>query len=376
MTNEKLVYCRTPIVPERKFPVGFPTDPARAIIAISSKWVPGTVLTYCFLDEPSTLAGGDAEKKIAREGFDAWNSVDMGITLEEVADPSKAKIHVGFKWDGGYWSYIGRDILKSHYICRSCGEGSFPSDATTPRCPNCASNDVEVDPRTMNLDKNQLTSDSRGSDVPTHEMGHSLGLPHEHQSPYGGIEWDEQAVYNEFSEYPNNWSKETIDSNILKKLSTNEVEGSQWDPDSIMEYAFPPGMILEPEKYRTGLTPAGGISAIDKEWIKHWYPSLESEEIKLNTPVTLNLQPGKAREFYFIPSETRAYDFQTSGESETVIVLFEEVDGKRHQLDADDDSGEKRNAHIRHDLTSGNKFILVIRMYWDYTAGDIILKVW
>lgn len=229
----------------------------------------------------------------------------------------------------------------------------------------------------MNLDGNELTVDSRGKDVPTHEIGHSLGLPHEHQSPYAGIVWNTQAVYDYFSKPPNSWDKATIDSNILDKLSTEIVKGSDWDPDSIMEYAFKAGLILEPEKYKTGLTPAGGISPIDQKWIKFWYPPSEGkDEIKLDEPVVLNLKPREGREFYFIAPETRAYDFQTSGESDTVMVLFEEVNGKRNQLDADDDSAENWNAHIRHDLKQWNKYILSIRLYWNWTSGDTTVKVW
>ena len=52
MSDKELVYCRMPIVPERKFPVGFAVDVARAIIETGSARVPGTVLTYCFLNQP------------------------------------------------------------------------------------------------------------------------------------------------------------------------------------------------------------------------------------------------------------------------------------------------------------------------------------
>jgi hypothetical protein len=377
MSDKKRVYCRIPRKPERKFPVGFPRGPARAIISTESKWVPGTVLTYCFLDKPANLAGGEADKKIAREGFDNWEKVGVNLTFKEIKDSSEAMVRIGFKGDDGYWSYVGREILNTHYLCNSCGLNGFSSDSKTPDCPNCKSKDVEVDPRTMNLDGNELTRDPRGSDVPTHEIGHTLGLPHEHQSPYGGIVWDKQAVYDYFKQPPNKWPKEMVDYNILDKLSKNDVEGSKWDPDSIMEYAFDKGLIKKPVKYKDGLEPAGGISAMDQKWIKYWYPtSVPSDEIKLDTPVKLNLKTGEAREFRFKPSETRLYDFQTFGESDTVMVLFEEKDGKRTQLDADDDSGENNNAHIHHDLKKGNNYILTIRMYWNYTKGDTTLKVW
>ena len=125
-----------------------------------------------------------------------------------------------------------------------------------------------------------------------------------------------------------------------------------------MEYEFEEGLILRPEQYQAGIIPAGGISAQDKEWIQHWYPpSIVTEAITLNTPVVLNLQPGKIQKFSFSPLETRPHDMQTFGESDTVMVLFEEINGRRHRLAADDDSGENRNAHILHTLNAGVKYI-------------------
>jgi hypothetical protein len=381
MNTRKRIYCRTPVVPERKFRLGFPAGPARAIQVLRTKWVPGTVLPYCFLEEPSALAGNDEVKLIARKGFDAWTNVGIGIAFEEVSDPADAKIRIGFKGDDGYWSWVGRDILNTHYLCLNPDCPSydpFESDANTPVCPICASKEIEVDPRTMNLDRDWLPLEPRPHDVSTHEIGHSLGLPHEHQSPFSGIEWNTEAVYNTFMGPPNNWTKEVIDSNILDKLNEGEVEGSAWDPDSIMEYEFEEGLILRPEQYQAGLVPAGGISARDKEWIQHWYPpSIVTEAISLNTPVVLNLQPGKVREYSFSPLETRPHDIQTFGEADTVMVLFEEINGRRHQLAADDDSGENRNAHLLHTLNAGARYILSIRMYWNWmTPSDAMVKVW
>lgn len=147
--------------------------------------------------------------------------------------------------------------------------------------------------------------------------------------------------------------------------------------NSIMEYEFGAGLILKPEKYTTGIKPAGGISPIDQKWITFWYPpSEDKDEIKLDEPVVLNLKTREGREFYFIAPENRVYDFQTFGESDTVMVLFEEINGKRNQLDADDDSAENWNAHIRHELKKGNKYILSIRLYWNWTSADTTIKVW
>ena len=43
-----------------------------------------------------------------------------------------------------------------------------------------------------------------------------------------------------------------VKRNILRKLDPTEVEGSPWDQTSIMHYAFPGGLIKDPETVRGG----------------------------------------------------------------------------------------------------------------------------
>ena len=84
-----------------------------------------------------------------------------------------------------------------------------------------------------------------------------------------GIEWDERAAYREFGGPPNNWDRATVDNNILSKLPVEDVEGSDWDPKSVMHYPFPPAIILSPEQYRrTGIRPPGGMSEGDILWAR------------------------------------------------------------------------------------------------------------
>lgn len=40
-------------------------------------------------------------------------------------------------------------------------------------------------------------------DAAVHEIGHSLGLPHEHQNPHAVITWDEEAVHAGLAAPPN-----------------------------------------------------------------------------------------------------------------------------------------------------------------------------
>jgi len=48
-----------------------------------------------------------------------------------------------------------------------------------------------------------LVGSPRGFDTALHEIGHTLGLKHEHQNPYAGIVWDEEEVYAYTAKPPN-----------------------------------------------------------------------------------------------------------------------------------------------------------------------------
>ena len=62
----------------------------------------------------------------------------------------------------------------------------------------------------------------------------AIGMEHEHQNPFAGIVWHEQAVYDSLAKPPNSWDHATTFHNILEKLTPQQVQGSAWDPDSIM----------------------------------------------------------------------------------------------------------------------------------------------
>ena len=154
----------------------------------------------------------------------------------------------------------------------------------------------------------------REVDTALHEIGHTLGLPHEHQNPNAGIVWDEEKVYAELGGPPNNWSREKTRWNVLRKIEPDAVQGSNWDPDSIMEYPFPAGLILQPERYRTQpLRPAGGLSPRDLAWVRAFYPAEDEGQLPELLPFQsreLAILPGQQRDFLIRPSATRQYTLQ------------------------------------------------------------------
>jgi hypothetical protein len=359
-----LRYCALPRVPERVFGANVSPERARLILEVGSKWVNGTVLHYYFFDRETdgeevtftngtkewrTWVGDEQQKEMVRKGFHVWKKAAIGLEFTEVTSREDAEVRIGFMLGDGSWSYVGKEILNRG-----------------------------VNERTMNFGWD-LTKDRRGVDVPVHEIGHTIGLPHEHQNPFAGIVWDEEAVYDYFAKPPNKWQRETTYHNIIRKLDRQSVKGSEWDPNSIMHYAFAAGLIREPDKYAKGLTPAAGLSSLDLAWALKFYPRLrpnefpEIEPMKLNT---LNLAPGDQANFVFVPKETRYYEMRTFGKADCIMVLFEGDSDKPSYRSGADDTGEETNAYLRVRLTKGSQYILRVRLIHRERGTETALMVW
>ncbi|MCZ6447805.1 MAG: hypothetical protein O6831_06155 [Alphaproteobacteria bacterium] len=348
-------HCDLPPVPERVFDPE--VDPFRAqLIRVSDKkWVNGTVLHYYFFDRPSdgpngSWVGPANQRTVVRRTFGEWKGLGIGLEFQEVANREEAEIRIGFDGAGGSWSYVGRDII---------------DHATDPNR------------RTMNFGWSLTTA--YGRDTALHEIGHSLGFPHEHQNPNSGIIWNEPEVYDYFRGPPNNWDDSKIHWNILRKLPAGSVLGSRWDPDSIMHYGFGPGLIDQPAMYQGGLTPESGLSDVDIREVKTFYPPLgrrrDPELVPLESQ-RLKLAPGQQANFRIRPELTRRYTIQTFGTSDSVIVLFEDVGGTPRFVAGDDDSGYDRNARIETKLRRGKEYILRVRLYYSEAGGDMAVLAW
>jgi hypothetical protein len=343
--------CTLPMVPERTFAPDVSSYREGLIRYIGKKWVNGTKLKY-YLFDSGPFKGEPSNEDLVRAGFRAWEEVDIGIEFEEVTDIQDAQVRIGFLRGDGSWSYVGRDVV------------DIPGRLE----------------RTMNFGWD-LTQDPRGGglDTPIHEIGHTLGFPHEHQNPFSGIAWDEEAVYREFGGPPNNWPREQTFHNILRKLSAQEVEGSSWDPNSIMHYGFGPGLIVEPTQYLNGLRPADGLSDTDKEEARKFYPSLDKRKYKKLEPFALeflSIGPGEQRDFAIELDRSDEYTIQTFGNSDSVMVLFEEVNGEMEFVAGDDDSGTSLNAKITTRLVGTRKYVLRIRLYLNWASGDTAVMLW
>ena len=328
---------------------------SRLIIQQSSKWVNGTTLYYFFFNKKTDGAfvkqedgtklwvpwrGSKNQMNAVRRGFRMWEKTGFGLRFKEVQQQEKADIRIAFMKDDGSWSYIGREILRKR-----------------------------KDPRTMNFGWNVATRyKPNGIDTILHEIGHTLGFPHEHQNPYAGIVWNRKAVYDSLAQEPNCWSEEETYSNIIEKLSKDEVNGSEWDRNSIMHYPFEKGLIKKPKQYlHRALEPAGGLSRRDVKYALSFYPPLNTiKEISIKSPSShlIDKKNGEQQDFIFIPSETKEYTIQTSGQLDTVMVLSERMNKRTYRIAADDNSGTNKNALITTKLAKGKIYVIRLKVYY------------
>jgi hypothetical protein len=207
--------------------------PAKMAVIAGKKWAKGKTLGVYFMD------GSATQKARVKEHAMKWAQF-ANLKFNFAAKKATAHIRISFNADDGSWSYIGTDSLGIPKSQPTMNFGWLRDD----------------------------TDDTEYERVVVHEFGHALGAIHEHQNPKGGIQWNLPAVYAYFAGPPNNWTKEETDINVVGKYSVDQLNASNYDPNSIMLYQFDGALIKggKPTKFNTRL------SLGDKRFIKKQYP--------------------------------------------------------------------------------------------------------
>jgi len=163
---------------------------------------------------------------------------------------------------------------------------------------------------------------------------------------------------------------------VLEKYSADQIRGTQFDPDSIMLYFFPPSWTKSGKGTKANET----LSDLDIAFIasEQAYPHTEVQATKLTVnaaPTTAAIgQPGEEDLFQFSVSSGGRYVVETSGKTDVIMKLF--GPGSQTSLIAeDDDSGYGLNARIAAELMPGQYFVQVRHYNKSGGTGSYRIKV-
>jgi hypothetical protein len=233
----------------------------QAAIVTALKWENGQTINVEFMD--GTPHQHDYVQKVVTENYGPdliglkwlWNSKGGG------------DIRITFNAMDGAWSYIG-DPKKTPGIMRSQATMNL----------GWLDDDHNTDPSTVK-------SGCCGG-VVLHEFGHVLGLIHEHARPDYPVQWNWPVVIADLSGPPNYWTEQQAKQQMEISYSTSQINGTVFDPNSIMIYAFPEDWVL-PASQGTYHFPQDSIqhlSDLDKQLLSQMYPPAGNSYTKPSEP--------------------------------------------------------------------------------------------
>jgi len=147
-----------------------------------------------------------------------------------------------------------------------------------------------------------------------------------------------------------------------------------------MHYRFSPGLIMTPDEYQTRpLIPEPRLSDMDISEVRKFYPApaeTSIPELKPYLSHLVGIDPGEQLDFLIRPDVSRKYVMHTFGDMDTVMVMFEDDQGKHVYLAGNDDSGGDTNARIVMRLIRGRAYYLRVRLYYDQATGQGAVRLW
>jgi hypothetical protein len=309
----------------------------RAVAPIGKTWMNGSTLRVRFL-------GGTGAQRVRAQEQAGWWTEHANLRFEFNNAPD-AEIRISFDARDGAWSYVGTDARS-----------------------------IPLDEATMNLG-------FMDGGTTAHEFGHAIGLAHEHQNPEGGIQWNETVVIRELAKAPNFWDEATTRHNVLRRYAVDQVNGTRFDPDSIMLYFFPA------EWTRNGVATKANevLSAMDRQFVAgaRMYPKTAPTAVDA-TPLVVNARRrtaasigrfGEEDLFTFEVSRPGHHVIDTKGPTDVVMKLFG-PDSPTALIAEDDDSGTGLNARISRNLVAGRYYAQVRHYNRASGRGAYSIRVW
>jgi hypothetical protein len=208
-------------------------EPLRLTLTTSKYWGPQPKqLSVSFMENTP----GDLRARIVSH-LNAW-TVTAGISFAETSGVGQVRISRG---SGGYYSYLGTDILL-----------------------------IPTNRQTMNLEGFTMsTPESEYTRVIRHEAGHTLGFPHEHMRKALVDRIDPQKAYAYFKR-TQGWDPPMVDQQVLTPLDGGSIIGTEPDQDSIMCYQLPGEITYDGRPIRGGTN----INATDSKFAGTIYPKV------------------------------------------------------------------------------------------------------
>ncbi|HEX6095239.1 MAG TPA: peptidase M12 [Thermoanaerobaculia bacterium] len=204
-------------------------SPLAIAVATAKYWGPSPrQLTVSFVETTPS----DLRRRIVQH-LNAWT---IGVRFVETARDGQVRIS---RRGGGYWSYLGTDILL------------IPRGRPT----------MNLEAFTMN------TPESEYRRVVRHEAGHSLGFQHEHMRRQLVARIDPAKAYDYFLRRYN-WDRTTVDQQVLTALDDRTIMGTPPDQDSIMCYQLPGSITTDGRPIRGGKD----INSTDSAFATRIYP--------------------------------------------------------------------------------------------------------